>query len=531
MFDVIVMWLALQAYLSSPLIGEEVELERIAIYLDSDISPWQIEKPWEDLLPHEWGQSGYRDLLKLADNFTAFNQRLKYAHYRPHVSVKNDPRSWWKYACRAGSEQMKKASGRMPWEQVLRYARLRKKYISLYAALLKSDLDRAVVDDHKDIEELDRELDIDIILQWRMLAHKFVEQSAGSELYLKEKAKKSWWSFGWTSQPVKDENEPGTLTEEDWERLNDIIGYKEGDDEELLIHDKGDLPYMLLKLHMKHNASKLTDSEECLADLSCDNLEGCIKLYSEAKVINIKLGSYRLLSPNGLLAESESASDSLVGVFCYKPLDADVDWSLVAKASPCYVTYLKDSINQIINFFQTSATVSQTLVQETASAVQMTIDEVKRTAAKQVNRALKDRTSLEDRTGFQSYRPCTEVGEPKVLIYCLEMAPWPSLIAEGLIKREVISETLEEIGLRVKPPAFSHHCVISPNRTKLNVNHVLDFLVQVKVLFAKKRSPVWKARIIQKQKIKFVLDLDIAAPKITIPTDFYPDTVHYEASD
>ncbi|KAL2233061.1 UNVERIFIED_CONTAM: hypothetical protein Sindi_1486100, partial [Sesamum indicum] len=106
-----------------------------------------------------------------------------------------------------------------------------------------------------------------------------------------------------TSQPVKDENEPGTLTEEDWERLNNIIGYKEGDDEELLIHDKGDLPYMLLKLHMKHNASKLIDSEECLADLSCDNLEGCIKLYSEAKVINIKLGSYRLLSPNGLLAE------------------------------------------------------------------------------------------------------------------------------------------------------------------------------------------------------------------------------------
>ncbi|KAL0446422.1 UNVERIFIED_CONTAM: hypothetical protein Slati_1770100 [Sesamum latifolium] len=340
-------------------IQKSVELERIAIYLDSDISPWHIEKPWEDLLPHEWGQdgkpaadylekhsyllqpvsgnakyskdrpdissrngqplqkaavnlddvtlslskSGYRDLLKLADNFTAFNQRLKYAHYRPHVSVKNDPRSWWKYACRAGSEQMKKASGKMPWEQVLRYARLRKKYISLYAALLKSDLDRAVVDDHKDIEELDRELDIDIILQWRMLAHKFVEQSAGSELYLKQKAKKSWWSFGWTSQPVKDENEPGTLTEEDWERLNDIIGYKEGVDEELLIHDKGDLPYMLLKLHMKHNATKLIDSEECLADLSCDNLEGCIKLYSEAKVINIKLGSYRLLSPNGLLAE------------------------------------------------------------------------------------------------------------------------------------------------------------------------------------------------------------------------------------
>lgn len=54
-------------------------------------------------------QNGYRDLLKLADNFTAFNQRLKYAHYRPNVSVKTDPKSWWKYACRAVSDMKKKA--------------------------------------------------------------------------------------------------------------------------------------------------------------------------------------------------------------------------------------------------------------------------------------------------------------------------------------------------------------------------------------------------------------------------------------
>ena len=55
----------------------------------------------------------------------------------------------------------------MSWEQVLRYASLRKKYISLYAALLKSDITRAVVDDNSDIEEMDRELDIELIIQWR----------------------------------------------------------------------------------------------------------------------------------------------------------------------------------------------------------------------------------------------------------------------------------------------------------------------------------------------------------------------------
>lgn len=36
--------------------------------------------------------------------------------------------------------------------------------------------------------------------------------------------------------------------------------------------------------------------------------------------------------------QSASVHDSLVGTFCFKPFDANVDWSLVAKASPCYVT-------------------------------------------------------------------------------------------------------------------------------------------------------------------------------------------------
>lgn len=53
---------------------------------------------------------------------------------------------------------------------------------------------------------------------------------------------------------------------------------------------------------MKHNASKLTDMKECLADLSCDNLECSVKLYLEAKEFDVKLGTYQLSSPNGLLA-------------------------------------------------------------------------------------------------------------------------------------------------------------------------------------------------------------------------------------
>lgn len=71
-----------------------------------------------------------------------------------------------------------------------------------------------------------------------------------------------------------------------------------------MINEKLDVLHTALEIHMKHNASKLVDASlECLAELSCEGLDCSIKLYPETKVFGMKLGSYRLSSPNGLLAE------------------------------------------------------------------------------------------------------------------------------------------------------------------------------------------------------------------------------------
>ncbi|KAG9452487.1 hypothetical protein H6P81_005391 [Aristolochia fimbriata] len=436
-------------------VQKSVELERLAFYLDSDISPWNVDKPWDELLPSEWSKvfevvsgddkhadglikvhsyalqpvtgnakysklrqdesqntgqplqkaavnlddvtlclskDGYRDIMKLADNFAAFNQRLKYAHYRPLVSVKSDPRRWWQYAYKAVSDQIKRASGRLSWEQVLNYARLRKRYISLYISLLKSDVSRTVVDDNEEIDELDRRLDMEVILQWRMLAHQFLEQSIESEMLRKKQTtKKSWWSLGWSQTPDEDGPEHQSLSEEDWERLNKIIGYKEDSDQQVPANQDRGMLQTLLEIHMTRNASKLTaEGQESVAELSCEEMDCTVRLYSETKVFDLKLGSYKLSSPNGVLAESATGDNSLIGLFSYKPLDVEVDWSLVVKASPCYMTYLSDSISQIASFFKSSTAISQTIALETAAAVQSKFDEVKRSAQQQVSRALRD---------------------------------------------------------------------------------------------------------------------------------------------
>lgn len=105
------------------------------------------------------------------------------------------------------------------------------------------------------------------------------------------------------SQSSKDENEAGYFTDDDLNRLNEIIGYKEDDAHLLPSHGQADLLHTYLEVHMKHNASKLMEAQECVAELSCEDLDCFIKLYSEAKVFDVKLGSYMLSSPNGLLAE------------------------------------------------------------------------------------------------------------------------------------------------------------------------------------------------------------------------------------
>ncbi|KAJ4951539.1 hypothetical protein NE237_028371 [Protea cynaroides] len=204
---------------------------------------------------------------------------------------------------------MKKASsGKLSCEQVLKYASQYKRYMSLYASLLKSDVSRMVVDGNKEIEEIDHGLNIEVILKWR------------------------------SGQSTKDESEPRHFSEEDWEQLNKIIGYKEGDSEQLLTtQDRGNILHTFLEVLLNY----------------------------PVKVWIACWGSYLLLSPNGLLAESATMNDSLVGIFSYKRFDAQVDWSLVPKASSCYM------IND---------PVSPTIAVETAAAVQMTIDGVKRTA-------------------------------------------------------------------------------------------------------------------------------------------------------
>lgn len=104
------------------------------------------------------------------------------------------------------------------------------------------------------------------------------------------------------NESSQDGTETLQLTDEDWERLNKVIKYKEGDVEQLR-DVKKDVIHTAFELRMRRNASKLIDAGECVAELSCESLKCSGSLYAETMVLDLKLGSYFLTSPRGILAE------------------------------------------------------------------------------------------------------------------------------------------------------------------------------------------------------------------------------------
>jgi vacuolar protein sorting-associated protein 13A/C len=441
-------------------IQKSAELNRLAFYFDPDTDPWPMEK-WEELLPKEWNkvfmpgikedpssiigdkpewiqdhqyvlepvagtakyfrlgqkdsrtpdkppqkavviledvtlslsEKQYRDAVKLMENISTFKKRVEYAHYRPNVSISADKNAWWKYTYAAITEQRRRASGHLSWEDILKYSKMRKNYVSKYIELLKANPKKKSINKNKEIQELDRQLDPKIIIQWRMLAHTYVEQERAKDA-IHQQSKKSWWAFGWGSGSDESNRKDRELTEDDWKQVNEIIGYEQGKPSPML--PDVDLPNMVhsvVEIEMKHNGTRFLsgDRKVRILELTAEGIGCNVKLYPQTQVFDVKLSSYKISCPEGLLGESAMDKKSLYGTFTLHPWDREVDWMLEAKAAPCYVTVLMPSINRVTQFFSSKEAVSQRVALQTAAALQSTVNEVSKNAQHQLNDALKNK--------------------------------------------------------------------------------------------------------------------------------------------
>ncbi|XP_059076567.1 uncharacterized protein LOC131042467 isoform X2 [Cryptomeria japonica] len=354
-------------------------------------------------------EAQYCDGMKLLEGISRYRTRIEVSHFRPLVSVSENVQAWWHYACQASLHQQNKMWYRLSWENVRRLCHLRRKYVQLYASFLQQ-VPRV---ENGEIKEIEKELDAKVIILWRLLAHARVESARSKEAALeRERARKSsWWSFGWgtttadSKQSISSERfesahgtpGPGRLTKEEWNKLNELLSYDPAEDFSVL-SDK-EPPTMVqvsLDAMIRQSAARIVNNQKI--EIMCgkfENLQVGLRLYPKSIHCDVKLKYYGLSAPEGSLIQSVSSEKkeyALATAFVYHPIGETIDWKLSATMAPCHVTIWMTSFERCSQFLKRSNSVSPEVALETATALQMKLEQVTRRAQEQFQLVLEEQS-------------------------------------------------------------------------------------------------------------------------------------------
>lgn len=450
---------------------KSLQLERFALYHDSDTSPWKIGKKWSEVTPKEWcevfeaginqkslhdspligsmnepvyllrpingvlnyyrrgkrekrehsmplqnlslvldevsltvSENQYCDGLKLLEGVSRYRKRIEFSHFRPWVPVFDNPRIWWVYACQAGLRQQKKTWSHLSWGRVNHMCSLRRKYVQLYLEWLQLKSKT----ENSQIREIEEEVDTEVLLLWRLLAHAKAESLKSKEASSqRDKAKGGWWGFRWrsaaadnaTSLPEvgtpKQERELGDFTKEEWGKINELLNARPGEEASLLsAQETPNSLQILVDATIKESEAQILDKNK--VEILCGNfvaLSVGLKLYPNTTECLVKLQSYGLSAPEGSLIESVSGKNdeqSLTACYIQHPLDSHLDWKVSATILPCYVTVWFASFERFMQFLKSSHAVSPDVASETATVFQNKLEKVRRRAQEQLKLALEE---------------------------------------------------------------------------------------------------------------------------------------------
>ncbi|KAL2613699.1 hypothetical protein R1flu_025391 [Riccia fluitans] len=452
---------------------KKLELERLAVYHDSNSSPWKPEKEWEELTPTEWSEifeagissdvpadvessrwasdrkfllhpvdgsmryhrrgkresrephipfqkaslrldqvsatvseSQYCDGMKLLEGVSRYRTRMQFSHLRPKLPVSEDAQAWWLYACQAVLQQQSKMWYRLSWKKLVDVCERRRKYVRLYAAYLQ----QSPRVDNEEIRLMDKELDSEVVVLWRLLAHAKVEsaKSKAEAAVQRERVKKnSWWSFGWggvdgnrssNNAGMKGEAEsavPGQLTKEEWNKINELLSYKPDEDLSLSRPEAPNMLQTALEVSVGRSAASLLDKEG--TEILCgtfENLQISLMRYPKTEKCDVQLKYYGLSAPEGRLIESvsrEGRDHALTTTFVLSPIEEPLEWKLSAAMSPCHVTIWRTSFDRFLKFLKSSQELSPGVALETAAVLQSKLEEVTRRAQEQLQLVLEER--------------------------------------------------------------------------------------------------------------------------------------------
>ncbi|KAL9249938.1 Intermembrane lipid transfer protein VPS13-like protein [Drosera capensis] len=411
---------------------KSLQLERLAVYHDSDRPPWKIQKRWEDLIPIEWveifeeginepGAEDKREPIWALDRtylVSPINGTLKY--HRLGSQERNDPDNpfekaavvlddvsltiteaqyydWIKlfevisrYRTHVEVSHLRPVvsiseaphlwwrfavQAALQQRKIYRFSWERIQYLCQlrrrYILLYVSSLQQSPLKDVQEMRLIERDLDSKVVLLWRGSA---VDESSDAAELTERK-----------------------FTKEEWKAINNLLSYQP--DGDLTLQSGKDMPnaiQYLIEVSIRQAAAQIIDLSH--TEIICGRFEQLnisTKFKHRSILCDVSLRFYGLSSPEGSLAQSvsnEQKQSALAASFVHSPLGENVDWRLSATMCPCHVTVLLESYERLREFLDRSNAVSPTIAMETASALQMKFEKVTRKAQEQFQVVLEEQS-------------------------------------------------------------------------------------------------------------------------------------------
>ncbi|KAB2604886.1 hypothetical protein D8674_042145 [Pyrus ussuriensis x Pyrus communis] len=184
------------------------------------------------------------------------------------------------------------------------------------------------------------------------------------------------------------------LTKEEWQAIHKLLSYQPEES-----HSGKDVQNMirfLVTVSVGQAAARIIDINQ--TEVVCcrfEQLQVSTKFKNRSTYCDVSLKFYGLSAPEGSLAQSvcsEQKVNALAASFVHCPVGENVDWRLSATISPCHVTVLMESFHRFLEFVKRSNAVSPTVTLETATALQMKIEQVTRRAQEQFQMVLEEQS-------------------------------------------------------------------------------------------------------------------------------------------
>lgn len=175
----------------------------------------------------------YRDGLMMVDLFHYFIRHQEYKKFQPKgVTVKEDPRAWFRFAGNAVLSKIKERNRRWTWDYMRERRDDRLRYIEIFKKKKQSlQLSPEEIDD---MNNLEWKLSYEDLRFWRSLARNQLRKenaaAAAKSPTQTQHQQQGWLSWVWGAKPAQEEvdkTENTTITEEQKQELYEAIDWDE----------------------------------------------------------------------------------------------------------------------------------------------------------------------------------------------------------------------------------------------------------------------------------------------------------------